>query len=477
MWYIRLVHLIGACGLVLTALQIPALITGLSLGEREASGALLASIFICLFLSGAFFLGFRTRTIAPRRAAGVVLPVLAFVFAGMIAGLPFYFYASDGGFVRAFAQGIALITTAGGDYYRSDVSLPTSFQVWRGTVAWIGGFASIIMVLALYTQLNHGGVQLHRSSLVFGEFRPGMSRLRSLGAVIFPLYVAVTAVLVLALYATGTDLPKAMLFAAGAISGTGLSVGTLGPDASTGTLLVLSAGMLLALCNWDSLLTGVLKPSAIRRVDPEYIGVLFIIVLAFLVFLLVVDGGITRPDSALFLVLSALSGTGWVPANIGIDATNIYAGLGLLALAAIGGAAASTSGGLKGIRLIVLAQLGRAELERLAYPHRVASITVFNQRVRQQDIDAIWLLVASSVIAAIMATAIFAVMSWPVIDAVHMAITSLTLSGPLMDFISPAFAGFHALTPLETALTALLNLIGRVEVSVFLAMFVGQVWR
>jgi len=477
MWYVRIVYLIGAFGLCLEVLQLPSLIIAVLLHEHMAASAFLISQFLGLFLSGCLFLGFRAKAVEPKRASGIVLPVAAFLYGACLAGMPFFFFDMAGGPVRAFAQGMALLSTSGGDYYQYLDAVPTSFQVWRGMSAWMGGFAAIIMVLAIYTQLNHGGVQLHRSSLAFGAARPGMSRLRSLSYALFPLYCAVTALLVIGLCASGIDLPKALLFAAGAISSTGLSIGGGFPDVSSGTLFVLSTAMLLTLANWDYLLTLLVGAKKSGSFDPEFLVVVIVLVSAALAYMLLVDGGVSRPYSTFFLVTSALSGTGWVPAGYGAEAGNLYAGLGLLALASLGGAAASTTGGLKGIRLLVLLQLARGELERLAYPHRVATVEVLGQRLRYSDIDAIWLLVASSVLAAITGTLLYAIVSWSIVDALHLAITALTLSAPLMDFLSPGFAGLHSFGDFELLLTAILNLIGRIEASVFLALFVWQLWR
>ena len=59
-------------------------------------------------------------------------------------------------------------------------------------------------------------------------------------------------------------------------------------------------------------------------------------------------------------------------------------------------------------------------------------------------------------------------------DALTLAFTSLTLSGPLAEVIDPTFIGFGSLNTADYGVLTVLMLIGRIESSLFLALFASK---
>lgn len=477
MWYTRIIYLNGGFGLVLTALQLPSLIVAFLLDEQRAFGAFLASLLLSGFLCGACFLGFAKSETAPRRAVGIVLPVTGFLSGAVITGLPFFFFGGSIEPIKAFAQGMALITTGGADFYFESVNLPTSLHIWRAISAWIGGFASMVMVLALYAQLNHGGVQLHRSAVLVGDGRPGVSRLKTLSVALFPLYLALTCALALALTMAGEPLQNALLYAASTLSSTGLRIGDTAPETGSATLLLTSIGLLVAMLNWDSLLSRLARPDQRLGRDPELVAVLTIVILvSSVVWVYSQNKGAGWMD-ALFLTVSGLSGTGWVPDTIRAFENPQPIIFLILGLIIMGGAAASASAGLKQIRLLVLLKLGSKELKKLAYPHLVTVLRLASQPIRVQDVEAVWLLASLTVFTVIGGMIGLSLLGWDFAGALYLSMTSVTLSSPFMLFLQPDFPGFYSFDAAEMGLVSLLGLIGRIEASVFLALFFRALWR
>lgn len=479
MWKSRLFYLIGSWILVLAALQLLPLFYALSIGEYDAAGSFFASASLALLLGGALFLGFRSteRVRVPRLT--IFLPLVGVTSLAIMAGLPLYLLFPEGGFLRAFYDGMSQVTTNGATAYEGAIEQMRSILLWRATASWMGGLMAISFTLSLLMAMNSGGLQLHRSPLHFGDRESGYQRLTATTKAVFPIYVFATLLCFILLWLSGVERFDAFLLSLSAVSTAGVV-----PDAAVQSIgvipqLVLSLFLLLGLSNWDFHHLRVRTLSPRLRGDRELRMSLLIVVVGTVLLLSVTDTNIVDIVSLLFASVSALSTYGVMPETIaGLDSADaLPTAILLMMLTAIGGAAASASGGLKQMRIILIFKLGRAEIDRLAHPHGVHTVQYGDAVAEKRDVDAIWLLLGSFVLIMAFGAVALAVLGIHFQDALTLAFTAMTLSGPLAVSADPGFAGYASLAQVDYAILSLLMLIGRVEAPIFMAVFARALWR
>jgi len=480
MWKPRLYYLIGCWVLVIGGLQLIPLLYAIVLGEKTSFHSLFSSIVSTGLIGGSLVLGFRgVRKIRTRKLT-ILLPVFGITAMAFASGLPFFFMLPDQGIFAAFYDGMSLITTNGTSAYEGTVDSFRALQLWRAIAAWSGGYLAICLTLSLLSAMNVGGLQLHMSPMPFGDSEVGYARLKATAQALYPVYIVVTAACAVLLWVSGAGnfinscmMAMATISTAGLVSIYGDAVNNIGPQ------LVIAVFLLFSMANWDIHYMRFKKRSIRFGHDIEYRTLLFMIAAA-TVLITLVDGSFdaTFIWQAMFSAIAAISTSGISPDGLLYSTESALPfAIVLMALAAIGGASISSTGGLRQLRAIIIYKTGRAEVERLAHPHSVAGLHYGGNKVGKKDVEAVWLLLGSFVLIMALGALALAILGLHFQDALSMSFTALTLSGPLISIADPYFGGYAGLRDVDYSVLSLLMLVGRIEASIFMALFVRVLWR
>ena len=472
--------MLGCWLLILCALQLIPLFTAAALGEIAAFQALFSAFILTVLIGGALFLGFRSTEKIRIPKLTIVLPVAGAVALAWGAGLPFFFLFPDEGMVPALYEGMSLITTNGTSAYEGLLDEGGySIELWRGLASWVGGFLGLCIILSFLTAMNVGGLQLHRSPLAFGDSEAGYPRMKAAANTLLPLYLLITACCLFFLLLSGVGFADAILLAFGIISTSGFSPELSYYFNNAGTQIFTVIFLLISISNWDVHYAFWKR----KKLDSGmYIELRTSLLMAAGLLILLgnvmpVDGFKGLIDHA-FAVVSSLATFGLYSEQYS-DAVsaNVDVSIILLVAAGIGGAAVGTSGGLKQLRAIIVFFAGKAEVERLAHPHSVKGISYQRDDVQRADIEAVWLLLGGFVFILAIGTVLLGILGIHFQDALSMSFSALTLSGPIIDIVDPAFGGFTGLRDPDYFILSFLMMIGRIEVSLFFALFSKALWR
>ncbi|PCI64500.1 MAG: hypothetical protein COB37_01395 [Kordiimonadales bacterium] len=478
MWRNRLFYLLGCWIGILSALELLPIGIALFSGEVQAFQAFLSAAIITGLLGGSLFLGFRSSVKLRTPKLTLLLPVSGAFSLAVTAGLPFFFLQTDRGIITAIYEGMSLITTNGSSAYEHAFYNSFAVLFWRALVAWIGGYVAICITLSFLTAMNIGGLQLHQSPLPFGESQAGYARLRATAKALYPVYLMATGACALFLWVE-LSFFNAVVLAMATISTTGLFDSLAHLSVGIWTEAILVVFMLFSILNWDMHYARMTKRKLYVGRDAEFNSTLIIVaVLTAVIFVIAEQADVKALWHGFFASVSALSTTGLMPVGFMEDNSGYLAvGIALMLAASVGGCIVSTSGGLKQLRLMVIFRAGRAEVNRLAHPHGVSTVSINRVSAQQQDIEAVWLLLGSFVLALATGSLLLAILGVHFQDALAMSFTALTLSGPLISVTDPLFGGFAALRDADYAILTFLMLVGRVEASLMLALFAKSLWR
>ncbi len=459
-------------------LQCIPFLTAVFLGETEVASSFFASISIVMLVGGSLYMGFRSSERVRVRKLTILLPLVGGICLAFATGLPFFFLFPDAGLITAFYEGMSLITTTGAGAYEGAVEEMKALQLWRLLAAWLGGFMSICITLSLLTALNSGGLQLHRSPLPYGDSDKGYPRLRATAQTLLPLYILFTAVCCLLLMLGGEAFGDAAMLAMAAISTTGIGPASSHIVAGGWVQFVVALFSLAAILNWDMHYARIKQLRVKGTFGQETRSLLLVTGFGtLLLFLLADDFGWSVFWGSVFASISAVATTGFqAPYNASVGAS-LPSSIVIIVLTCVGGCVAGTSGGLKQLRASIVYMLGRGEIDRLAHPHGVRTLRYEEEVIQSKDIDTIWLLLGGFVSLFVAASLVLAILGIGFQEAIALSLSSLTLSAPLAGVIDPYFPGFSGLHDADYIVLSVLMLVGRVEASLFLALFARSMWR
>lgn len=494
------VLLMAACAL---AMWLPA-IYALVVDDNETARAFFYSGVIWLLLTGliAIVTSNYATTVAPR--SNLLALVMSYLVLPVMAALPVTEAVPDTHLGNAWFEMVSCFTTTGATVYDAPGRLPDAVHLWRAIMGWFGGLFILVAATAVLAPLNLGGVELlsgrtpgraATGARQVTEVADAAQRVRRVTALVVPAYAGLTLTLWVGLMMLGNPGDVALVFALGTLSTSGI---TFGPD------IILPAGGVTA----EMLLFVFLCISVTRRTmpglaiinrkgrlrdDPE-MRLAFLIV-ALTATVLVLRYWHARADSgagttvvdlvagywaAAFTTLSFLTTTGYLAdgwTGISDWAGNGTPGLLLIGLVIMGGGVATTAGGVKLLRVYALFRQGEHELVRLVHPNAVSGRGDTARRLRQEGAYLAWIffMIFALTLGAIMTALTLTGNTFT--DAMILAVSSLSTTGPLAAIAGPVPISYGALSAASQAVLAIAMVIGRLETLALLVLFAPDSWR
>ncbi|MGB0906290.1 MAG: TrkH family potassium uptake protein [Maricaulaceae bacterium] len=397
-----------------------------------------------------------------------VLPVLA--------AIPYYATGSVSHVSTAYFEAVSALTTTGASSLNAD-DLPRILHIWRSVLQFFGGVSAATFAVVILAALNLSGTGIHRSMLFTLKKGELFERLIGIGRIIVSIYLGLAALCFSLLLLSGTPLFESLCLSLTSVSTGGLTPrsGPLASYVSPFGVTILScfclSGAVSIAVLWDFIrLRGaggreLLWRNAEHRALIAMIGLIIILGLAYIS---PRHAGTLIPEAFFFV-----SSTGFDYNVIGIEMLPPTL---LIALALVGGAALSTTGGLKMIRLLLLFRHLTVDLSRLSHPSRVLPVTFRGQVLSDRDFLSIWMyffgftLVFGAGIVALGAAGL------PYDIAVASAAASLANMGPLLDATLP-ISSYSDFTLPQQFISSVIMLFGRVEVLAGFAAITGVTWQ
>ncbi|MDI9601223.1 MAG: TrkH family potassium uptake protein [Acidobacteriota bacterium] len=416
-------------------------------------------------------------------------------------------------FVDAFFEAMGGLTTTSSSVFGTDGSveggrglvegLPPSFLFMRSLCHWLGGMGIVVLCLALLPALSAGGYQVFQAEVPGPAAEKLRPRLRETAAILWGVYAAMTAVLVLLFWLGKMPLLDAICHAFGTISTGGCSTkdASIAHYAQMGhpsalyfevvTIVFMLFSSISFLLHFQAL-RGSLE--GYRRNEELRFYAVVLVASTLLVGLgLALWGGsayaakATLARHAVFQVVSIATSTGYYSADF--DAWPALCRIVLIALAFGGGCAASTAGGLKQIRLLVLFRYCHREVMRLLRPGlerpiRVGDAIVDSRRVSQiVGLMVLWvgvIVVGSVVLAFLLHGA-----DNPSFDGHHDShlVTVLTATVACVSNVGPGLSGagptqnYGWMPAGAKLLLSFCCLLGRLEIYSVIILLLPRTWR
>lgn len=415
------------------------------------------------------------------RRDGYVLVTFAWIAFSLFGMLPFYISGYVPDITNAFFESISGFTSTGATIIDNVEALPHGLLFWRSMTLWIGGLGIIMFTIAILPLFGISGLLVFAAEAngpVHDKIHP---RAGVTARWIWCLYTGITGLLFVLLMFGGMNWFDSICHAF-ATSGTGgfsTKPTSIAYYHSAYIEYVLCIFMLISGINFTLLLLFVNRKfkKFIHDLELRFYILLIIISTVIIAAVLYYNNPSNLEESfrkSLFQVISLLTSTGfstedytsWLPITGGI----------LTILMLIGGSAGSTSGGIKCIRLIILAKISRNQFKRILHPNAVLPVRI-NKQVISSPIQSTVLAFCFLYIAIIIiATLLLVSMGIGFEESIGCTISSLGNIGPGLSDFGPAYS-WNALPGAAKWLLSFLMLLGRLELFTVLLLFTPEFWK
>ncbi len=474
-------RIIGALSMFLSLAMLPPLAVSWYFADGQESLFLLA--FVLVFLSGwCVWLPFRHVYQELRVREGFLVVTLSWVLLGLASAVPFLLADRPAmSFTDAVFESISGLTTTGATVLVGLDNLPPSILYYRQQLQWLGGMGIVVLAVAVLPLLRVGGMQLYRAET------PGpmkdvklTPRIAQTAKALWVIYLGITVMCTFSYWAAGMRLFDAVGHAFSTVSTGGFST----HDASFGyfdnpliealaTAFMVISGINFAI-HFEALRR---REAAVYFQDSEvrtYLGLLLFAAM-------LVCGALWRWDAlsatdsiryGLFQIVSFMTSTGFTTTDY--SRWPLFVPVLLIFIAFVGGCAASTAGGLKVIRVLLLYKQGVREILRLIHPQAEIPVKLGKMPVSTRVVEAVWGFF--SLYVAVFALIMVLMMGFGLdqVTAFSAVATCINNLGPGLGEVTANFASVPA--PVKW-LACLAMLLGRLEIFTFLVLLTPAYWK
>ena len=385
-----------------------------------------------------------------------------------------YFFADIGlEFTDCLFESYSGFTTTGSSIIDRPETLPKWLLVYRSFTQWIGGLGFALLIIAILRKKS-----LNLNNLFNAEFfsltnNKIFPHLHDTVDTIFVVYSTITVACLVALYFQGMSWVDSLCYAFSTISTGGFvtnsgNIGAYSPSIQwTIICFMFLSGISFFL--FVRFFKGKFR-SVFSNEQLKYytIIILFVSLCFVLYWSLSSDMGLAdKIRSSIFYSVSIVSSTGY---DLRLSSPGEFVMCCLLLLMFIGGCSASSSTGLKIIRVILLFRFARTALTRIFHPHAVVPIMYNKKAVEEQEIERVFGFFFLYLLTFLIGVFVLCCLNNDFSLSIYLSAANLGNIGPIVGNYTAQFA-YSGLNTASQMFLILLMLMGRLEIYSFLVIF------
>lgn len=365
-------------------------------GRDSAFGPLMISFVITLIV-GAFPFIFIKKAQTLSLNDGFLTIVLSWLLSFIFGMLPYVLWGGEFTLINAWFESVSGYTTTGSTILNDIEALPRSLLFWRSSTHYIGGLGVVVFLLLVMPDASPYRLKLTNMELSSLSKEGYRYRSSKTIAVITKVYVILTVVIFLSLWAAGMSSFDALnhafsIAATGGFSPRNLSIGYYQSDLINVLVIFFMAvsalhfGLIYAVA-----VTRSLKPLN-NTVVKYYFGSILVLSLM-IMFALKLDGGYESWGKAAmdstFTVVSYMTTTGFAICDN--SQWPWLAGIVLIFVSFQCGCSGSTTGGLKVDRILISFKAIGNEVKRRLHPTAVSQVRLSGHHLPDSAVHSVML--------------------------------------------------------------------------------------
>ena len=484
-----LLNILGALLSILGTTMVVPIFISLGYGESDLNGFLVSAL-ICIGLGFPIWLFTRySRTLTNRDGFAIV--TFAWIITAIAGALPFYLSGAIPDITDAFFESMSGVTTTGATILGNPTtlphlengieSLPHGILFWRSFLQWIGGMGIVVFYIAILPLLGVGGVQLFKAEALGPVADKITPRVRETAKILWMVYLGFTAVQILLLRISGMPWFDSICHSFTTMPTGGYSTknASIGYYDSMAIQYIIIFFMFLAGINFTLHFHAIMGNVKSYFRDKEfltYFGI--IIVVGFLIFLSISDGGNEWTEKhfrdSLFQTVAILTGTGYCTADY--ELWTYFAQFMLLFMMFVGGMGGSTTGGMKIVRIMLLFKYAAKETRRMLHLKAIIPIRIGSRYIPEDVIRNTLGFFLFYISFFIVTTMVLTTMNIDLESAIGASASAIGNIGPSLGAFGPT--DNYALLPVFGKwLLSFCMLLGRLEIFTVMVLFSRTFWK
>jgi len=422
---------------------------------------------------------------------GFAIVTFSWVIAALAGALPFYLTGAIPNFTDAFFESMSGVTTTGASIIGNPATLPNlpngieslsnGILFWRSFIQWIGGMGIVVFYIAILPILGSGGIQLFKLEVpgpVADKIKP---RLRETAKMLWMVYVGITFINIIALALVGMPIFDSVCHAFTIMPTGGFSIKNASIAFYDNYMIeiVIMFFMFVAGVNFSLHYKAIKGSFSSYNKDREFISYLtLIIVLSFLIFLSVSWNQnqylLENLRHAMFQTISIITTTGFGTSDY--EVWPFFAQAVLLSLMFVGAMGGSTGGGMKIVRVMVLAKYAASETRRMLHSRALIPVRIgkqyINEDVVRNTLGFFLFFVTSFAISSLALT----FMGVDLLSSIGAAASAMSNIGPGLGSFGPT--DNYALLPSAGKwILSFCMLLGRLEIFTVIVLLSRTFWK
>ena len=415
---------------------------------------------------------------------GFLLVNLVWTVLPALAAVPLMFTVPGISWTDAYFEAMSGLTATGATALAGLDLLDPSVNIWRCFLQLIGGLGIMLLAVAVLPFLGLGGMQLFKAEMP-GPMKDTRltPRIAETARGLWGVYFVLSMACLLSYRWGGMSWDDAFMHMCTTVGLGGLSSHDQSFGYWNSPTLEWLAVLFMALAGISFaryfMVWRTRSPRPLWR-DTEvraYVLVLLAAIAVVWVILLRqgqhVDAGHALRDAA-FQVVSVATTTGYATTDYLLWPT--FVPVLMLLLGGIVSCAGSTGGGIKMVRVLILAKVASHEMVRLIHPRVINPVTLGGMTVPGRVIGAVIAYMLAYGATLVGLSLLMLASGLDVVTAVSAIIACLNNIGPGMGKVGPA-SNYAVLTDFQIWLCSLAMMLGRLELLSVLVLFTPQFWR
>lgn len=424
---------------------------------------------LIVFVPGLVLYFVSSKKVEPLKSnrEGFVLIIFSWLLLILAGTLPYLSGKTMPSLVDTFFETISGVTTTGSSILTNIEQLPRSILFWRSLTQWLGGIATIIMVMTIIPLLNIGGYKLFSLEVkTFPDFRFIVKR-------IVIIYFVLTVAQVLLLCSGGMNLFKSLCYSFGTVS-----TGCFSPnneriaEYSPYIQYIITLFMFLSGASYVvyyHIITGKFK-TAKKNEEIRVYSVIIIFIALFITGILYLQSG-KRLESAfresIFQVTSFVTSSGYSITDYSLWPDYILAILFFLLL--IGGSTSSPSGGIKMSRFLVVFRNLKLQFKNPNSPSNISEVKYQGRNIDEDTNLSVLTFITVFGMFFVLGTIVLSLFENDLKNSAFLSISALTTFGHNLNL--------SGIPNAEKIILSFLMLLGKLEIFPLLLVLIPSFYR
>jgi trk system potassium uptake protein TrkH len=479
MHFHKVTHILGLLLICLSAFMLLPVPFSLYYGESDAPAFLISAAISFVVGLIAYKATRLDGDLRPKEDFAIV--TFAWLTLSFFGSLPFVLSGAIPSETDAFFETISGFTTTGASILTDIEHLPHGILFWRSLTHWIGGMGIIVLSLVILPFLGISGMPLFKAEIpgpVADKLAP---RITETAKILWGVYMLFTVVETFLLMLGGLSFFDAICHTFGTMATGGYSTRNASVGAYHSLYLdsVITFFMLLAGTNFAlhyRFLKGDFRAYIRNHEFLFFIGLIGVVTLflCFDTFFVYDRDPVATLQKTLFQVASILTTTGYATADY--EQWSPSSEFALLVLMMVGGCAGSTSGGIKIMRIHLLAKFVLSELRRHLHPQAVIPVRMNGVPVPKEVVTNVLGYFIFFILLFLLGVLAMSLLGLDMLSAFGAVAATLGNVGPGLGSVGPTDNYAH-LPAAGKWLLSFFMLLGRLEIFTVIVLFSPDAWR